>query len=301
MSEWGRIADDGTVYVRTASGERAIGSWQAGSVEEGLAYYTLRYDDLAAEVAILEGRIASAAADPKTVAAAATKLRETLGTAAVIGDLDALDQRLGGVLENVEARRAEQATARAAAAEAAADKKRALVAEAQQLAASTEWRATGDRYRAIVEEWKAIRGVDRKVDSELWEQFAAARRDFDHRRRAHFAELDQQRGQAAERKERLVADAEKLAASDDWGPTARRFKELMSEWKAAGRASREVDDALWARFKAAQDSFFAKRSETFAKRDAEHATNLEVKQALVEEAERLDPSSDLEGARKRLR
>src|SRR5438270_12648092 len=79
---WGRIADDGTVFVRTADGERPIGSWQAGTAEEGLAFYTRRYDDLAAEVSVLEGRVNAPTADPKAVAAAARKLPESRPTAA---------------------------------------------------------------------------------------------------------------------------------------------------------------------------------------------------------------------------
>ena len=297
---WGRIADDGTVFVRTADGERAIGSWQAGTAEEGLAYYRRRYDDLAAEVSVLEGRVGAATADPRTVAAAARKLRESLPTATVIGDLAELDKRLDGVLQKVEARVAEVAEQRAQQAAAAVESKKALVAEAERLRESTDWRATGDRFRAIVEEWKTIR-VDRKTDSQLWEQLATARRDFDHRRRAHFADLDRQREESAEHKQRLVLEAEKLTGSTEWGPTARRYKELMAEWKAAGRAGREVEDELWTRFKAAQDTFFGARSEAFKARDDELAGNLEAKQALLAEAETIDPTTDLEGARKRLR
>jgi hypothetical protein len=297
---WGRIADDGTVYVRTADGERVIGSWQAGSAEEGLAYYHRRYDDLAAEVSVLEGRVGAPTVDPRTVAATARKLRESLPEASVIGDLGALEQRLDGVLERVESRVAEAAEKRAQAAAASVTAKEALVEEAERLRESTDWRTTGDRYRAIVEEWKAIR-IDRKTDSQLWERLATARREFDHRRRAHFADLDRQREESAERKQRLVIEAEKLTGSTEWGPTARRYKDLMTEWKAAGRAGRGVEDDLWARFKAAQDAFFAARSEAFRARDDELKANLEAKQALLAEAENLDPQSDLEGARRRLR
>jgi len=298
---WGRIADDGTVYVRGPDGgERAIGSWQAGTVEEGLAYYRRRYDDLVAEVAVLEGRVTAPTADPKAVAAAARKVRETLPEAAVLGDLTALDKRLETVLERVDARLAEVAEARARQAAAAVDTKRTLVEEAERLRESTDWRTTGDRFRAIVEEWRTIR-IDRKTDTELWERLSAARKEFDHRRRAHFANLDKQREEAAERKQRLVLEAEKLASSTEWGPTARRFKDLMSEWKAAGRAARESEDELWARFKAAQDQFFGSRAEVFRARDDEQKANLAAKEELLTEAEAMDPGSDLEGARRRLR
>jgi hypothetical protein len=298
---WGRIAEDGTVYLRTADGERAIGSWQAGTPDEGLAYYARKYDDLAAEVAILEGRVANPGTDVKALRAAVARLTETLPGAQVLGDLDDLGRRLAAVTARLDERQAEHAAARAAAAEAAAQAKRALAEEAERLATSEDWRATGDRYRAIVEEWKAIRGVDRRTDTALWERLSSARREFDRRRRAHFADLDKQRGETAERKQQLVAEAKKLAESSEWGPAARRFKELMTAWKAAGRAAREVDDALWAEFKAAQDAFFTRRSEAFSARDAEFAGNAEAKLALLAEAERIDPVADLEGARKRLR
>ncbi|HZE49516.1 MAG TPA: DUF349 domain-containing protein, partial [Jatrophihabitantaceae bacterium] len=58
--------------------------------------------------------------------------------------------------------------------------------------------------------------------------------------------------------------------------------------KAAGRAGRDVEDALWTRFRAAQDSFFARRSATFAERDAEQVDNQRAKEAIIAEAEALD-------------
>jgi hypothetical protein len=299
-SPWGRIADDGTVYVRDGDGEREIGSWHAGSAEEGLAFYQRKYDDLAAEVKLLEGRIARPGSDVKAIAASARKLAESLPTATVIGDLAALAHRLEGVQAKIEERRAEQAQQRAEAAAAAAARKAALVEEAEQLANSDAWRAGTERFRTIVEEWKAIRGVDKPTDSALWERFSAARREFDRRRRAAAAQAEADRGLAAERKEALVKQAEKLSGSTEWGDTARRFRELMTEWKAAGRAGREADEALWARFKAAQDAFFTARSAAFAARDQKLQQNLETKQALLREAESLD-TANADAVRKHLR
>src|SRR5689334_20062840 len=50
-SAWGRVDEDGTAWVKTADGERIIGSWQAGDAAEGLAHFGRRFDDLATEVA----------------------------------------------------------------------------------------------------------------------------------------------------------------------------------------------------------------------------------------------------------
>ncbi|HWC36048.1 MAG TPA: DUF349 domain-containing protein [Mycobacteriales bacterium] len=299
-SDWGRVAADGSVFVRTADGERQIGSWQAGTPEEGLAFYTKRYDDLSADVALLEARATVATADPAAVREAAHKLRTTVAEAAAMGDLDSLCTRLDGVVAKTEERLAAKAEERARAAEANVERKRALVAEAQALSASDHWKAGAERFRAIVEEWKTIR-IDRKTDSALWEEFATARRSFDARRRAHFAQLDAAREEVAARKTKLASEAEKLADSSEWAATAKRFRDLMTEWKAAGRASREKDDELWTRFKTAQDTFFRRRTEALSARNDEESANLSAKRELIAEARRLDAVADPDGARKRLK
>jgi hypothetical protein len=74
----------------------------------------------------------------------------------------------------------------------------------------------------------------------------------------------------------------------------------MTEWKGAGRAPKDADDALWQRFRAAQDAFFARRSAVFAERDAEFAANGAAKRALLAEAEKIDVS-DPAAARNALR
>jgi uncharacterized protein DUF349 len=300
-NEWGRVDADGTVYVRTATGERAVGSWHAGTPEDGLAHFTRRYDDLATEVGLLESRLATGAGDPKSTLAHATALQGSLGEAAVVGDLAELETRLAALHTAAQAKQEQAGVARAAARASAAAAKEKLVLEAEELSQSSQWKATGDRFRTIVDEWKAIRGVDRKADEALWKRFAAARDAFTRRRGSHFAALDEQRGVARTRKEELVAEAEALSASTEWGPTANRLKALMTEWKGAGRASKEAEEQLWTRFRAAQDAFFAARAATFSERDAEHLANQQVKEALIGEAEALDPAADLRGAQARLR
>ncbi len=298
---WGRIAEDGTVYVRTAEGEREVGSWQAGPPDEGLAHFIRRYDDLATEVSLLETRLASGAASASSTVVAANKLRETLPTANVVGDLASLDTRLGALIQTAESKRSQEKAEKAAVAEQAVAAKRALADEAESLAQSTQWKAAGDRMRAIIEEWRAIKGVDRKLDGELWKRVSTARSEFGRRRGAHFAALDEQRKEVIARKETLVAEAESLSSSSEWTSTANRYKSLMSQWKAAGRASKDTDDALWQRFRAAQDAFFSRRSAAFDERDSEQKANQAAKEAVLADAESIDPSSDLAAAQAKLR
>src|SRR5438067_13138465 len=135
-SDWGRIDDDGTVYVRTADGERAIGSWQAGDREAGIAFYEVRYQDLLAEVQLLEKRLESGAGDPASTRTHAAALKEQLPSAAVIGDLAALDARLDAVLAAADKKAGEVAAAREQARAEAIAAKEALAAEAEKIAES---------------------------------------------------------------------------------------------------------------------------------------------------------------------
>jgi hypothetical protein len=297
------VAEDGTVYVRTADGERAVGSWHAGDAEAGLAHFARRYDDLATEVALLETRLANNTGNPSQTQASLLRLRESLDTAAVVGDVEGLRSRIDAALGRAKGRLAEAQVVRAAASAAVMDSRRALAEEAERLSASSGWKATGDRLRAIVEEWKALPSGPKSAkpaETELWQRIAAARKAFDKRRDAHFAALETQRESSKERKEALIREAESLTDSTEWAPAAARYKELMASWKSAGRAARGVDDALWARFKAAQDAFFTRRSEHFATRDAETNTAVAAKEALLAEAEALEPERDVAGARARL-
>ncbi|GGX99072.1 DUF349 domain-containing protein [Streptomyces hiroshimensis] len=294
---WGRVDETGTVYVRTADGEQVVGSWQAGSPEEALAYFERKYEGLVVEIGLLEKRVKTTDLSAKDAMTAIDHLRTQVDEHHAVGDLAALRVRLDKLVATVEARREERKAAKAKQTDEARTAKEALVAEAEELAASEQWRSAGERLRALVDTWKGLPRLDRKADDELWHRFSHARSAFSKRRKAHFASLDAQREDARKAKEKLVAEAEALSGSTDWGPTAARYRELMAEWKAVGRAQREAEDDLWSRFRGAQDVFFQARSEVFAERDAEQQVNLTQKEELAVEAEKLLPVTDLKAAR----
>ncbi|MEU3187413.1 DUF349 domain-containing protein [Streptomyces sp. NPDC006923] len=294
---WGRVDETGTVYVRTAEGEQVVGSWQAGSPEEALAYFERKYEGLVVEIGLLERRVKTTDLSAKDAAAAIEHLRGQVDEHHAVGDFEALRKRLDELVSTVDSRREERKAQRAKQTDEARHAKEALVVEAEELAGSDQWRSAGERLRALVDTWKGLPRLDRKSDDELWHRFSHARSAFSKRRKAHFAALDAQREDARKAKERLVAEAESLSGSTDWGATAARYRELMTDWKAAGRAQREAEDELWNRFRGAQDVFFAARGEVFAERDAEQTENLKLKEDLAAEAERLVPVTDLKAAR----
>lgn len=301
VGEHGYVDDGGTVWVRTAAGDRAVGSWQGDDPQEGLDHFALRFAGLETQVGLLEQRLRGGTLSPTDARRSARRLRDEVAQAHAVGDLDGLGRRLDGFEGAIDRRTQEVAAERALAkAETTATKER-IVAEAETVADSSSWKASGDRLQELVEEWKAAARLDRQSDDALWKRLRTARAAFDRRRSAHFAAADRQRQASRERKEQLAVEAESLAGSTDWAPTAARFRELMGEWKAAGAAPRAAEETLWRRFRTAQDSFFGARSATFSARDAAQRDNQEAKEALAAEAEALLPVSDVRAAQAALR
>lgn len=300
-NQWGRVDDHGDVFVRTGDVERKIGSWQVGEPQQALAFFGRKYDDLVVQVDLLEQRLNSGAAAPDETQGGVRRLREAMVEAHAIGDLAALSRRLDDIEAQVAQRRAERRAERAQALADARSRKEYIAEQAEVIAESDDWRHGADRLRTLLEEWKTLARLDKPTDDALWRRFSNARTHFTRRRKAHFAEVAERRDQAKAVKEEIVAEAEALAGSTEWGPTARRFRELMTRWKAAGPAPKPADDVLWRRFRAAQDAFFVARSNDLSKRDAEQHSNLEAKRALVAEAEALLPVTDWKAARETLR
>ncbi|MDT5117437.1 MAG: hypothetical protein QOE30_3176 [Mycobacterium sp.] len=299
--QFGRVDDDGTVWLISPAGERIVGSWQAGDREAAFAHFGRRFDDLSTEVTLMEERLAAGSGDARKIKANASALAETLPTASVLGDIDALAGRLSSLVEHAGATVAADRSRRDEHRATQTARKEALAAEAEDVAAnSTHWKAAGDRMREILDEWKTITGLDRKVDDALWKRYSAAREAFNRRRGSHFAELDRERAGVRQSKEQLCERAEAMSDSTDWAGTSAEFRKLLTEWKAAGRATREIDDALWRRFKAAQDAFFTARNALSAEKDAEFRDNATAKEALLAEAEKIDTSNH-EAARAALR
>jgi hypothetical protein len=299
--EWGRVADDGTVYVRTADGERSVGQYPEGTPEQALEFYTRRYDALALEVQLLEQRVNAGVMSPDEAAESVRTVRAQVVDANAVGDLGGLAGRLDALSPVIATQRKARKEERARKSEESRAAKEAIVSEAEKLAEGNDWRNGANRLRALLDQWKALPRIDRASDDALWRRFSTARTTYTRRRKVHFAEQHEKRDAARVVKERLVKEAEALAGSTEWGPTSGAYRDLMREWKAAGPAPRDVDDRLWARFRAAQDQFFGARDAAQAEQDQEFAANAEVKQALLVEAEALVPVTDLDAAKRAIR
>lgn len=306
---FGRVDEDGTVYVREGETERAVGQFPGATADEALALYVRRFLDLQAKVVLFEARLTATDLAVKEIDQTLTRLTEETAEPAAVGDLAGLRARLDALRATAAERRAAVEAERAAARQEALAARTLIVERAEKIAgtdpARMQWRPAGEQLRALLEEWKEAQRsgprVDRTSEESLWKRFSHARTTFDRERRHYFAELESRNAGAKATKEDIVKEAERLQTSTDWGATAGQYRDLMARWKSAGRASRADDDALWARFRAAQDTFFHARDELNAATDREYGANLEVKEALLVEAEAIDVSKGLGQAKAALR
>jgi Domain of Unknown Function (DUF349) len=309
VEDYGRVAEDGTVYVRTADGERAVGSYPGATPEDALAYFGRKYEDIGAQISLFAQRLNNTDLSPRDIESGLKRLREATAEPNAVGDLAALVTRVDALEARAAEKRAEAQVVRAAARADQLAVRAALVEEAEKIAGTpperTQWRTDGQRMKELFDAWKAQQKdgprLDRGPEEELWHRFSHARTTFDRHRRQHFAQLESTQGEVKLAKQALVKEAEALSTSKDWGPTSAAYKRLMDRWRQAGRASRKDDDALWTRFRAAQDAFFTARNTVQSAEEEEFRANLAVKETLLTEAEALLPVKDLAAAKEALR
>ena len=303
-AKFGRVGEDGTVYVITPTGDRAVGSYPGKSPEEALAYFVKKFEMAASEVALLAARIRSGAMVPSDAHEAVNKLRTQITELNGVGDLANLATSLEKIPALIsehegayQARKAAQNAEREARKAEAEAIKEKIVAEAESLIDSVAWKVTTARLKELLDDWKKVPRLDKKIDAALWKRFSSSRNKFDKRRRVHFSNLDSEQKKVASTKEVIVKEAESLANSREWLNTAKRYKELMDQWKASGRGKKSADTALWNRFKAAQDTFFKSKNADMDKRKNSMVENLAKREAMIIEFEALLPISDFKSAK----
>jgi hypothetical protein len=295
---WGRVDDDGNVYVKTTDGERLIGQWPGGDPAEAMSLYVRRFEGLETEVGLLEARLKGGTVSPDDAAKAVTKVRGQLADAQAMGDLDSLVTRLDALQPAIDEQREQRKAERAAKVAEAQTEKTRIAEDAEKIAAGSDWKNGADKLRALLDRWKELPRLSKSADDELWHRFSSARTTYTRRRKSHFGEQSTQRDAAKVVKERLIVEAEALSTSTEWGPTAGKYRDLMTEWKKAGSAPRNVEDKLWKRFRAAQDAFFEARDQANSLLDAEYEVNAEKKLEILADAEKMLPITNVDNARK---
>jgi hypothetical protein len=303
-NKFGRVDAENNVFV-TDGTERKVGQYPGVAPEEALAYFVRKFEDLAAQVRILEQRVANKV-DSHGMKKIVAKLVEDLTEPAAVGDLSDLRRRVANLDEKIAKLVTEKSESNKEAS-AEALKARLNIAEraeaiANQDSSKTQWKTSGAEMTGLFEQWQALQKNGSKVPKSeadaIWKRFSSARTKFETAKRGYFAGLDATNKQTKAKKNSIVEAAEALAAkgSDDIAG----YRKLLDEWKNSGRTPGKSDDALWARFKAAGDTIFSKKSETAVVENASMEKNLAAKTELLNEAESIDPEKDLAAAKKSL-
>lgn len=304
-ASFGRADEDGNVYLLRGGEEHYIGQYPDVPPEQALAYFVRKFDDVAAQIALLEQR-AARGATASAIRAGIEAAEKAVAEQSGVGDYDSLTNRLTALRARVADLDHAQHQAQKEAVDEAIHQRESIVAEIEGLAAqpstSIQWKTTTKRIQELFDAWKTHQRTAPRIPKAqadaLWDRFRTARGTLERERRAFYAAVDDRHKAAREAKRALIAQAQALNPADRDAVTS--YRALLDKWKAAGRAGGKADDPLWNDFKAAGDRIFAARKEELAHENEEYARNLALKTSLLEEAEALVPVKDAAAARKTL-
>jgi hypothetical protein len=302
-ADFGRVDAENNVFVLDSGVERQVGQYPGVSAEEALAYFVRKFEDLEAQVRILEQRLQTGAGDFKSIKSAHETLTKELLAPNAVGDLQQLRDRLVKLSGKLEAAGKEQQAKRAEEVAAALAEKESIAARAEAIVAKLEkvnWKKAGAEMTELFERWQTLQKNGARVPKSqadpIWKRFSQARAKFESGRRAFFATLDTQTKEARSQKQELVDLAEALVTKG--GEGAADYRKLQDRWKLAPKAGK-AEEALWKKFRAAGDKIFAAKKLADEAADAEQKANLAAKLELLKEAEAID-ATDLTAASKAL-
>ncbi|GAA4832173.1 DUF349 domain-containing protein [Garicola koreensis] len=306
QSESGEAAGEAATNAASAP-EQYVGQFSAGGPDEALQYFIRKFDELYNRALLLAARVATQADSASHLRSSREQLSKELDAGVWVGDVESLRSLLGEVEAGIDAIAAAEAQQHEAALQAKIAVREEIVAQAEELAAADpdtqHWKSAQAKMAELFDSWKSEQRTPPRLtkaqEDPLWRRFREARSTFERHRKAFFVRRDKQAAEIKRAKEELIAEAEALQSSTDWGPTTKAYHRLMDSWKAAGRGPRKAEDAQWARFRAAQDVFFSARDQANAEIDAEYGENLKVKEDILTKLRELMPFTKPDAVRER--
>lgn len=300
-----RVDEDGNVFVVDVNGERLIGQYPDVSPAEAIAFFERKFTDTNSSLVIIEQRL-KRKASTKELTESLKKVQKAVEEKAGIGNYDALQVRIDTVLKEISLLAESESAEKTLAVEKARADREQIVTEIEKLAAQDpakiQWKKTTADVDALFTSWQNLQKTGPRLPKaeadELWKRFRTARQTLDKLRRNFFSSLDSQSKEAKSVKEQLITQAEKLDATSTSSVAA--YRELLEKWKKAPRAGKKTDDALWDRFKACGDKLYQAKKEADTAEDESYAGNLDVKLAILAEAEKLTSAEDPVSARAEL-
>lgn len=139
----------------------------------------------------------------------------------------------------------------------AKEAKQALIEEAKLLADSQAWQQTSEKFKALMDQWKAAGSAGREHEDRLWNEFNDLRQQFYDRRSAHYDQLHKEHDEKYALKQALVENAKTIAETKSYTKeNTESMKELGNEWKTIGSCGKEREDQIWNEFRSIMDDYF---------------------------------------------
>ena len=136
-----------------------------------------------------------------------------------------------------------------------AEKKRALVEQAQALKDSTEWKKTSDKLIALQKEWKTIGMVPKKLGDQLWNDFLGACNHFFEARNAANAGTRNEEKDNLEKKRSIIAKLKELA-EEKAEDIQEKVHELVEEYNKTGHVPFKEKDKLYKEYHEITDKLY---------------------------------------------
>ena len=175
--------------------------------------------------------------------------------------------------------------------------KEGFCASAEALAESEDVVEAFKELQKLHEQWKEYGPVAKEHREAIWERFKAATAVINRKYQTHFETIKQQQADNLAKKTALCEKVEEIAArevdgSNQWNAFSKEIEDIQQEWKAIGYASRKDNQKIYDRFRAACDSFYARKRDFYMEYKEGMNANLEKKIAICEQAEQLKTSTD---------
>lgn len=303
---FGRVSDDGRMYVTIDGSGKEIGSVATKEeAEANLRTYAQRYLDLRSRMQLFQERMRTNTIRTSEIDQSIKALDEEINTDTLVGDIPALQKLFLTVTQQAQELKEKRAELRQKAIEAAIASREALVEQVEQLIQSlgdsTNWRQAAQQLDNFLEQWKEQQKtqprLSKTVSEALWKRFSAARSTFNRQRHAWIKQRESMRQKTRDIKESIVKQAQEMKDSTNWVATSRAYNSLMDQWKSAGRIGGPEDNQLWKQFREAADVFFNARQANRDVTNAAEQENLTKKEALLTKAQELVPIKSKEEAK----
>ena len=149
---------------------------------------------------------------------------------------------------------------------------------------------------ALQADWKKIGFAPQKMNVKIFERFRASCDEFFGKKAEHFKEIKQHFTENAEKKQKMIEQAESLQGNTDWKATTDKFIALQKEWKTIGPVPKKLGDELWTKFLSACNKFFEARNAANAGTRNEEHSNLNKKKDIISQLKALaeDISGDVQ-------